>query len=137
MALDEDKNRKQQHVLVVDDDLPSQQLATILMEGRGYRVSVVANGCEAVRAVEQRPFAIILMNIRMPLLDGIQATQKIRELGGFAAHLPIIAVTTRANHEDHEAYLLAGMNDLVAKPYKTEHLIQVVEIWLAKNLCET
>lgn len=121
----------------MDDDLPSQQLATILMERSGYRVSVVADGCEAVRAVARRPFDIILMNIRMPVLNGIDATQKIRELGGLAAHLPIIAVTTYANHEDREAYLLVGMNDLIAKPYKNEHLIQAVDFWLAKNLCET
>ena len=124
-------------MLIADDDLPSQGLATILMEGSGYRVTVVANGCEAVRAVEQRPFDIILMNVRMPVLNGIEATRKIRELGGLAAQLPIIAVTTYANHEDHEAYVLAGMNDLVGKPYKNKHLIQIVEFWLAKNLCET
>ncbi len=124
-------------MLIADDDLSSQELATILMEGSGYRVTVVANGCEAVRAVEQRPFDIILMNIRMPVLNGIEATRKIRELGGLAAHLPIIAVTTLTDHEDREAYVLAGMNDLVGKPYKNKHLIQIVEFWLAKNLCET
>jgi CheY-like chemotaxis protein len=73
----------------------------------------------------------------MPVLNGIEATLKIRELGGLAAHLPIIAVTTYANHENHEAYVLAGMNDLVGKPYDTKHLIHIVEFWLAKNLCET
>ena len=136
-GLDEDKNLKQLHVLIADDDLSSQELATILMERSGYRVTVVADGCEAVRAVERHPFDIILMNIRMPVLNGIEATRKIRELGGLAAQLPIIAVTTYANHEDHEAYVLAGMNDLVGKPYKNKHLIQIVEFWLAKNLCKT
>ena len=118
----------------MDDDPLSQQLATILLERGGYRVSVVANGSEAVRAVERCSFDIILMNIRMPVLSGIWATQRIRQLEGAAGRLPIVAVTTQARPKDRETYLSAGMNDLVAKPYKKEHLIQVVKFWLAKNL---
>ena len=123
-------------VLVVEDDPPSRLFLVTLMERQGYRVEAAANGREAVAAVKRSPCDIVLMDIQLPLMDGIEATKKIRALGGRAARLPIIAVTASVKPGDREKYLAAGMNGHVSKLINIETLLRVMESWLTRQVDE-
>jgi len=91
-------------------------------------VSVVDDGQQAVDAYQQQTFDLILMDCQMPVLDGYQATQKLRELG---CDLPIVAVTANAIKGDRERCLAVGMNDYLSKPVSTEKLAETLALWLA------
>ena len=82
----------------------------------GHRCDLVGNGLEAVAAVQARPYDLVIMDIQMPEMDGISATQRIRALGESYQSLSIIALTANAMKGDREQYLAAGMDDYVAKP---------------------
>jgi PAS domain S-box-containing protein len=103
-------------ILVVEDNQVNQLLATVLLSKAGHRVDIAANGLEALDAVGSRPYDLILMDVQMPEMDGIEATKRIRALPGPARNLPIIAMTANAMKGDRERLLDAGMNDYVSKP---------------------
>jgi CheY-like chemotaxis protein len=86
----------------------------------------VANGHLAVEAVRRGDYDLVLMDLQMPGMDGIEATQAIRALGGAAAGLPIIAMTANAFEQDRQSCLAAGMDDYVAKPIDVERLAQAI-----------
>ena len=112
------------HLLLAEDNLINQRLALALLEKRGHRVVVANNGQEAFDAVENGAFDLVLMDIQMPVMDGVEATQRIRErervLG--ARHLPIVAMTANAMQGDRERFLAAGMDGYVSKPVKSDEL---------------
>lgn len=111
-------------VLVVEDDPVSRQLARKTLEVLGYRAEIACNGAEALAAFEPGKFAAILMDVSMPVMDGVTATREIRRIEAAAGNgnVPILAVTARAMNEDHESCLAAGMNDHIAKPYAKNDL---------------
>jgi CheY-like chemotaxis protein len=118
-------------VLLAEDVLVNQKVATILLEKAGYRVDVVENGKEAVEAVRQLSYAAVFMDVQMPEMDGFEATGVIRgqeELSGH--HVPIIAMTAHALEGDRERCLDAGMDDYIAKPLQPKELIATLEKWL-------
>ena len=116
-------------VLLVEDDPVSREVARILLESAGLVVEAVENGLEAVRAVEARDFALVLMDVQMPVMDGLQATDAIRRLARGAA-MPVIAQTANAFAEDREACLRAGMDDVVIKPLEPDVLFARLLAWL-------
>jgi CheY-like chemotaxis protein len=112
---------------VAEDNPINQIVAQALLQQIGYtHVTVVENGQEAVNAVLTGGYDVILMDCRMPVLDGYDATEQIRALGH---HLPIIAMTANAAHSDLEKCLHIGMNDYISKPFNAATLQQVLTRW--------
>ncbi|HUO74701.1 MAG TPA: response regulator, partial [Solirubrobacteraceae bacterium] len=108
-------------ILLADDNTVNQQLALLLLESMGYRADVVANGVEAVEAVNRVPYDLVLMDVQMPELDGLEATRRIRA-DGPSIQPRIVAMTANAMQGDREACLAAGMDDYLAKPIRPEAL---------------
>jgi PAS domain S-box-containing protein len=104
-------------VLVVDDYPMSQLVATTIVEQLGYQVDGVNSGEEALLAVESTYYDVILMDCAMPVMDGYQATFRIRQLEGPHRHTPIVALTASSGPGDREKCLAAGMDDYVSKPF--------------------
>jgi signal transduction histidine kinase/DNA-binding response OmpR family regulator len=113
-------------VLVVEDNQVNQLLATVLLGKAGHRIDVAANGLEALEAVGSRPYDMILMDVQMPEMDGIEATRRIRAMAAPAGRIPIIAMTANAMQGDRERLLAAGMNDYVSKPIDKAQLFQAI-----------
>lgn len=118
-----------QEVLLVEDNPVNQTVIEAMLRSLGYQVSLVADGAQAVHLLSQRSFAGILMDCRLPIMDGYEATRQIRRLPGHA-ELPIIALTANALQGDREACLEAGMNDYLAKPFKRADLQRILQRWL-------
>ena len=110
-------------VLVAEDHPVNRQYMAALLEGMGHRPFFAGNGLEAVQAIREQRFDIVLMDLHMPLLDGVGATLSIRALpDGVAATVPIIALTADAFAQTRERCLMAGMNDFLAKPVSPDRL---------------
>ena len=118
-----------EHVLLVEDNEINRQVARELLEKVGVKVSEVVNGREAVNAVAQTEFAAVLMDIQMPVMDGITATREIRKTN---SAIPIIATTAHAMVEELEKCLAAGMNDHVCKPIDPREFYETLAKWLGK-----
>jgi PAS domain S-box-containing protein len=115
-------------VLLVDDNKVNQKLAARLLERRGHRVTVVGDGRAAVTAVAAGGFDIVLMDVQMPGMDGIEATALIRgNEAGTGSHIPIVAMTAHAMKGDDERCLAAGMDGYVSKPFDAKHLLETIE----------
>ncbi len=114
-------------VLLAEDSLVNQKLAIGLLERMGHSVTVAETGEEAVAIWEEGEFDLILMDVQMPRMDGLQATQLIRQReGSDLRHIPIVAMTAHAMAGDREKCLSAGMDDYVAKPVRKHQLLQVL-----------
>jgi len=111
---------------LAEDNAINVLLATTLLEAVGYHVTTASNGAEAVEAVRRARYDLILMDVHMPVMDGLEATRRIRALGGEAATLPIVAMTANAMASDQEACLAAGMDDFVSKPFDPDAFLSVV-----------
>jgi CheY-like chemotaxis protein len=114
-------------VLLAEDNPVNQKVALRLLERRGHSVVCVNDGLEAVQAFVRAPFDIVLMDIQMPNMDGIEATAEIRrqECAG-SKHTPILALTANAMKGDRERCLSAGMDGYVAKPLRPEKLFEAI-----------
>lgn len=110
------------HILIVDDNATNRVVAQALCEMFGCTSETAEDGLEAVAAVQERPFDLILMDIKMPRMDGVQATQAIRALDGPASAIPIVALTANADPDDAKRYVASGMACVVEKPIKPERL---------------
>ncbi|MFI5394789.1 MAG: response regulator [Candidatus Binatia bacterium] len=114
-------------ILLAEDNVVNQRLVVRLLEKRGHTVVVANNGREALTALHDAPFDIVLMDVQMPEMDGFETTQAIRqqeELTG--THLPIIAMTAHAIKGDEECCLAAGMDDYISKPVDLQKLFEVI-----------
>lgn len=114
-------------ILVAEDHPVNQQLIAALLRRERHRVTIAANGRLAVDAVQAQRFDLVLMDIQMPVLDGVGATREIRALASPAATIPIVAITANALRGDMEAYLAAGMTGYVSKPIRIEALRDAIE----------
>ena len=112
----------QPHVLIVDDNATNRVVAQALCEMFGCTSECAEDGVEAVEAVQNRRFDLILMDIKMPRMDGVQATQAIRALPGVESETPIVALTANADPADAKHYVSIGMASVVEKPIKPERL---------------
>jgi signal transduction histidine kinase/ActR/RegA family two-component response regulator len=114
------------HILVVDDNATNRMVAEALCEMFDCTSECVIDGEEAVEAARSGRFDLILMDIRMPRMDGLQATRLIRQLPGPAGAVPIIALTANADPEDAQSYIACGMHEVVEKPIKPERLLEAI-----------
>jgi CheY-like chemotaxis protein len=110
-------------VLLAEDHSTNQYLIRAYLRSGKHVVTVAETGIEAVEAVRSGDFDVVLMDMQMPVLDGLNATRQIRALGGAAAALPIIALTANAMPEDRAACLGAGMSDYLSKPVEAAALL--------------
>ena len=109
-------------------------LAVRLLEKRGHTVTVAGNGKEALAALEQQSFDLVLMDVQMPEMDGFEATATIREKEKHSgSHLPVIAMTAHAMVGDRERCLAAGMDDYITKPIRTDELTSLLARYSPKN----
>ena len=115
------------HILVVDDNATNRMVAETLCEMFDCTSESVADGVEAVEAARTGRFDLILMDIKMPRMDGVAATREIRRMAGRVGAVPIIALTANADPEDAASYLAAGMNGVVEKPMKPENLLRALQ----------
>ena len=118
------------HILIVDDNATNRMVAEALCEMFDCTSEQVVDGVEAVEAAKSGRFDLILMDIKMPRMDGVTATRAIRELPGRAGCAPIVALTANADPSDVATYIAAGMQDVVEKPIKPERLAVVLSALL-------
>ncbi|KIX15659.1 PAS domain-containing hybrid sensor histidine kinase/response regulator [Dethiosulfatarculus sandiegensis] len=117
-------------VLLVEDNPANQKAALWLLKKTGARVFVANNGAEAVRMVAGNSYDLVLMDVQMPILDGLEATRTIRQKESPNQHLPIIAMTANAMAGDRARCLEAGMDDYITKPVVKDALIAIVLKWI-------
>jgi two-component system sensor histidine kinase/response regulator len=119
-------------ILLVEDNELNQEVATGLLDGSGMSIDIAANGAIAVENVQRQPYDIVLMDVQMPVMDGIEATRLIRADERFR-ELPIIAMTANAMAADRERCLGAGMNDHIGKPIDPDGLIRMLARWARRD----
>ncbi len=121
---------RSRRILTAEDNPISQIVITEHLKALGHEVTGVGNGLEVLAALESASYDLVLMDCQMPHLDGYEATQRIRQLPGAAARLPIIALTAHAIREELDKCLAVGMNDYITKPFREEVLRRKLELWL-------
>jgi signal transduction histidine kinase/CheY-like chemotaxis protein len=123
-----DKAFGTKRVLLAEDNAVNRQLVIGILERRGHAVAVAHNGKEAVEALELQNFDLVLMDVQMPVMGGLEATRLIREReAATGGHVPIVALTARAMKGDREMCLAAGMDDYISKPIDRRDLLRLVE----------
>ncbi len=116
------------NVLLAEDNPINRKLAEALLKKKGWQFVSVENGREALKALENKPFDLVLMDVQMPEMDGFEATREIRKKeNGTGGHIPIIAMTAHVMKGDREKCLEAGMDDYVSKPMKSDILYAVIQ----------
>jgi CheY-like chemotaxis protein len=131
-------------ILVAEDNITNQQVAMGILKKLGLRADAVANGAEVIDAIKNLPYNLILMDVQMPVMDGLEATRRIREMetkraalsgtttdsSSKRSYIPIIAMTAHAMQGDREKCLAAGMNDYLSKPVSPQDLVKHLKKWL-------
>jgi len=122
------ENKYQAHILVAEDFPVNQEVVSGFLESFGFSVHIVENGHQAISALEKNHYDLVLMDVQMPEMDGLEATRVIRkpESKVLDQNIPIIALTGHALKGDRQNYIDAGMNDYLAKPIDPEALYNVV-----------
>jgi PAS domain S-box-containing protein len=120
-------------ILIAEDNPVNQLVILEQLKTLGFAATAVSNGAEALAALEEHPFDLLLMDCQMPELDGYETTRRMRVRSGNRWQIPVIALTAHAMHGDREKCLDAGMNDYIAKPFRVETLRQVLDRWLAEG----
>jgi signal transduction histidine kinase/CheY-like chemotaxis protein len=123
----------QWRILVAEDNQTNQLLLRRLLENAGYLVDIAEDGMEALAALRARDYHLVLMDARMPRLDGLAATREIRALSEPKCRVPVIALTANAFAKDRDLCLAAGMDDYVSKPFAGEHLLAKCRDWLLRS----
>jgi len=122
-------------VLLAEDNLVNQRLALRLLEKRGHLVVVAASGLEALQALEKESFDLVLMDVQMPEMDGLEATAAIRQREkDTGLHQPVVALTAHAMKGDREKCLAVGMDGYLTKPIRPQELDQLLEIYVARHM---
>jgi signal transduction histidine kinase/CheY-like chemotaxis protein len=114
------------NILLAEDNLTNQKVATVMLGKMGHQTTLATNGLEALEQWRQSDFDLILMDVQMPEMDGLQATQQIRREEAGDAHIPIVAMTASAMNEERDRCLGAGMDDFVSKPVSYRAIEQMI-----------
>ncbi len=117
------------NLLLVEDNIINQKVAIKLLSQMGYRADVAANGLEAIDAVQRQPYDLLLMDVHMPEMDGLEASRRLNAMYPGPERPRIIAMTANAMQGDREECLAAGMDDYLSKPIRIEELCQILEKW--------
>ena len=120
-------------ILLADDSEANQMVANAMLRESGCTVDTVNNGLEAVEAVRTLPYDLVLMDISMPKMDGLEATSAIRKLPDSKGAIPIVAMTAHAIVGDRENFMHAGMNDYISKPVTKQRLYEILNQWLPRE----
>lgn len=120
-------------ILLAEDNPSNQRVISAILQSHCLQVDLASNGNEAVEAVTQLPYDIVLMDISMPHMDGMEATRTIRRLSGPASKVPIIALTAHVLAGDRERFLESGMNDYLTKPINTDAVLRTISYWTNKD----
>jgi CheY-like chemotaxis protein len=118
------------NILIAEDNPVNQTLISMVMKKLGYQPVIAVNGLKAVEALNEKQYDIVLMDVQMPEMDGLEATQLIRAQLHYQPI--IIAVTANAMQDDKEACLQAGMDDYISKPIQLDKLVSILEKWGTK-----
>ena len=130
----EEKSHDQTNILVAEDNIVNQRLVKELLVRKNYKVTIVENGLKIFDVLESTRFDAILMDIQMPIMDGLEATSIIREIEkGTGKHIPIIGITAYAVKADKEKCISAGMDDYMSKPFVKEEFYNMIEKYTAHN----
>lgn len=123
-------------ILLAEDNVTNQKVAVGILSKFGLRVDVTSNGIETLKALETKAYDLILMDVQMPVMDGFEATRKIRASNSeaFNSRIPIIALTAHARESDRKDCVAAGMDDYLSKPVTAAALIETVLRWLPKGV---
>jgi CheY-like chemotaxis protein len=119
-------------ILVAEDNITNQLVAVGILKKLGLKADVAANGLEALRALQTIPYDLVLMDVQMPEMDGIEATRQIRDPQSRVLNhrVPIVAMTAHAMGDDRDKCLQAGMDDYITKPVRVPVLAAALEKWL-------
>ena len=113
-------------ILLADDNLVNQRVAMTMLAKMGHRITLATNGLEALELWRQSDFDLILMDVQMPEMTGLQATMQIRREEAIGAHVPIVAMTASAMSEERDRCLAAGMDDFISKPMSYKVIEQMI-----------
>lgn len=136
LAVGELAEDREGSVLLVEDNPVNRTVVEAMLRSLGLMVSVAGDGAQAVSMASKDKYALVLMDCRLPVMDGYEATRRIRQMPGLES-LPIIALTANARQGDRELCLQSGMNDYLAKPFKRTDLQQVLQRWLTVRTSAT
>jgi signal transduction histidine kinase/CheY-like chemotaxis protein len=121
------------HILLVEDNVINQKVALAILQRAGHRVDLAENGRQAVELALSQDYDLVLMDIQMPIMDGIEATRLIRADGAARGAVPIVAMTANAMQGAREEYLANGLDDYISKPIGAKAMLKVIEINLLKQ----
>jgi CheY-like chemotaxis protein len=113
-------------ILLAEDNLVNQKLALRLLSQMGYRADVAANGLEVIESVERQTYDVVLMDVQMPEMDGLEASRRITQRWRADQRPRIVAMTANAMQGDRDECIAAGMDDYVTKPIRVEALVQAL-----------
>lgn len=129
------ENQPSLRILVADDSPVNRKVIEAMLAKYGHSLTLVQNGREALEALDRAPFELVLMDVQMPEMDGLQATAAIRARdAALGVHTPIIAITAHAMMGDRERYLAAGMDAYVSKPIRSEQLMEAITQALSRSV---
>lgn len=133
------KNTQMQvgRILLVEDSKQNQELISIILRSAGHQVDVASDGIEAIEMVQASQYDLVLMDVQMPRMDGPTATRTIRDLDHPASQTPIVALTANVLPEQVSGFRKVGMNDFIAKPFKSADLLTKVSAWVKIGYTET
>ncbi len=113
-------------ILVAEDNVVNQKLALRILQQMGYRADLASNGIEAIESIERQTYDVVLMDVQMPEMDGLEASRQITGKWSADARPRIIAMTANAMQGDREMCLTAGMDDYITKPIRVDQLVEAL-----------
>ena len=128
-----DPNKHPLRILLAEDNVVNQKLALRILQQMGYRADLASNGIEAIESVQRQTYDVVLMDVQMPEMDGLEASRKINARWRAQDRPRIIAMTANAMQGDRDMCLAAGMDDYLTKPIRVERLVEALRLVRART----